>query len=657
MGLATEQARFLCITARKADCEYKSTEIAQQKLEITNQLSNISADYSNALNSTKLVWQNDATDRTAGVTYSLLMTPSAYNDYNPYLVTTSSGAIVLNSEYAAAAKAAGISKAGGIGSSSSRDKFIKELVGQGIVTENTANEIISTPKTVWNPSAGMGAVPMDKAETSAMQLSDLILSEAIGQQKIDWTSLYINSENGEISETEYNKHLSDLNDNLVAARQIVLYDDDGNIRTEDTSDTAKENFATKYKQYEEDIEKAKSEGRENDYNRLLAEKKQYVADNPVKAALYDISSYKAQYPKDKVKTFDTVASKFQTSSTSVAKTTISTDSKTNKSTVNSGITVIKNGVINSNSADIRDMDIGDILSGDVTLMIRNGNKSKSAEAMANLGQSLLLSMAKVFGYGQDTGIGLNVDEPSKKALEYAYTMVSNTYLRAGNTISNSGRTSDSAMTDNSAYINASKNNRIGQDADGQYTALSLSNMLSSFLTYYDNALNGTNSNYVVGKSVETSSFVTDDSGYYYIGKESGKSVSQTERLADFFDEIYNNICEKGWREDPSIDDEEYMTSAIKDGRYAMASLNQDGYYYQTRYNETGYMAEVTDDDAIARAEAEFTRMKSELTYKEDSIDLKSKKLDAEISALSTEYDTVKNLISKSIEKTFTMFSS
>ena len=57
MGLATEQARFLCITARKADCEYKSTEIAQQKLEITNQLSNVSADYSNALNSTKLIWQ------------------------------------------------------------------------------------------------------------------------------------------------------------------------------------------------------------------------------------------------------------------------------------------------------------------------------------------------------------------------------------------------------------------------------------------------------------------------------------------------------------------------------------------------------------------------------------------------------------------------
>lgn len=656
MGLATEQARFLCITARKADCEYKSTEIAQQKLEITNQLSNVSADYSNALNSTKLIWQNDATDRTANVTYSLLMTPSAYNDYNPYFVTTASGAIVLNSEYAAAAKAAGISKAGGIGSSSSRDKFIQELVGQGIVTDNTAKEIINTPKTNWNPSAGMGATPMDKAETSAMQLSDLILSDAIGKQKIDWTALYVDSANGEISETEYNKHLSDLKDNLITARQTVLYDNDGNVRTEDTSDTAQTTYAEKIQQYETDIKNAKTEGRENDYNRLLAEKKQYIADNPVKAATYDIAAYKAKYPKaTKVKGFDTIKNKFQTSETKVASTTLS--KVNNKSIVSSGITVVKNGIINSNSSDIRDMDIGDILSGDVTLMIRNNDKAASAEAMANLGQNLLLAIAKVLGYGQDTGIGLNIDEPSRKALEYAYTMVSNTYLRPGNTIANAGRDSDSGMTDNSAYANATNNNRIGQNSDGTYTALSLSNMLSSFLTYYDNALNGTNSKYVVGKSVETSNFVTDDSGYYYIGKESGTSASQIERLADFFDEIYNNICEKGWREDSSIDDEEYMTSAIKDGRYAMASLNNDGYYYQTRYNETGYMEEVTDDDAIARAEAEFTRMKSELTYKEDSIDLKSKKLDAEISALSTEYDTVKNLISKSIEKTFTMFSS
>ena len=127
MGLAASQARFLCITARKADCEYKSTELAQQKLDITKQLGAISTEYSNAMNATKLMWSNDAVNGSYGMTYSLLMMPSAANDFNPYMVTTSSGAIVLNGPYAAAAKAAGISKSGGIGSQESRDKFISAL--------------------------------------------------------------------------------------------------------------------------------------------------------------------------------------------------------------------------------------------------------------------------------------------------------------------------------------------------------------------------------------------------------------------------------------------------------------------------------------------------------------------------------------------------
>ncbi len=84
MGLAASQARFLCITARKADCEYKSTELAQQKLDITKQLGAISNEYSNAMNATKLMWSNDAVNGSYGMTYSLMMMPSAANDFNPY---------------------------------------------------------------------------------------------------------------------------------------------------------------------------------------------------------------------------------------------------------------------------------------------------------------------------------------------------------------------------------------------------------------------------------------------------------------------------------------------------------------------------------------------------------------------------------------------
>lgn len=699
MGLATAQARFLGITARKADCEYKSTEIAQQKLEITNQLSQVSADYSNALNSTKLVWQNDATNKITNVTYSMLMSPSALNDYNPYLITTPSGAIVLNSEYAAAAKAAGISKTGGFGSQDSRDKFIASLVKGGIVTQETAAKITKTDYYVndsgeieeipasnvdksgpvantqfvdWNASAGMGAKPKDKGNTDIMDLSGLILSESIGQQKIDWTSMFVDSSKGEISETEYDKNIKELNDTLKKAQKADI------SNSEKVDVNSQTDYNNQIEQLDKDIAAAKEAGNENSYNEKVREKETLIKNNPIKAAKYDLDAFKNKYSDtDKIIKFDTISSKFQTDKSEVKDSTIvpkysgSNSNNVTSYEVSDGITVIKNGNINRYGSEIKDLTIGDLLSGNITIMIQNSNAEQSASAMSNLAKGILDSITKVFGYGQSTGTGLNVDDASAKALEYAYKMVVNTYLKPGNAIKNGGKRSDTSMTDNNAYINATTYNRIGQNDNNTntgslsdmlspfkntYTAISLSNMLSSFLTFYDNSLSGSDSNYVVGKSVETSAFVTDDSSYVYIGKSSGTTISQEEKLADFFDEIYNNICEHGWREDSTIDDEEYLESAIKDGRYSMSSLNNDGYYYQTRYNETGYIEEVTDDDAIARAEAEYQRMKSELTYKEDSMDLKSKKLDAEISTLSTEYETVQKLISKNIEKTFTMFN-
>ena len=601
MGIATYQARFLGITARRADCEYQSTELAQQKLEITNQLSDIAQEYSNSLNATKLVWSNDAVNQDYGVTYSLLMTPSAMNDFNPYMVTTTTGAIVLNSEYAAAAKAAGISKAGGVGSQDSRDKFIAALVPGGIITQETAKQLTTTDyiyeagatpgnvnlvgtsteasgSVAWNPGAGMGSKPLDKGSVSAMQLSDLVMSEAIGLQTIDWAQLTVDKNGGKITQAEYDKKLDE---------------------------------------YDELISDARKSENQTEVERLTNEKNNYISNN-----------------KSKIDSFN-IDNTMQTSSSDIK---------------DSGFTVVENGIINHYKDEISNMTLGDILAKNIVLMFQGQDANRMSESV----EKLLESFAKILGLGQ-TGVGLNVDEASNEALEYAFTMTKNLFLKPGNAITVGSRPSDTAMTDNSAYLNATAYNRLS--TAGGYTAVSLSNMMSAFLTYFDNSLNGGTSDYVVGKTVETSAFVTDNKSYYYIGQDDVNAPKTNEKLADFYDEVYNNICEHGWREDASLDDDEYLESVIKDGRYSLSSLNNDGYYYQTRYNETGYMVEVTDNDAISRAEADYTAKKAELTYKEDSMDMKSKKLDAEISSLNTEYDTVKSLLSKSIEKTFTMFSS
>lgn len=616
MGLATSQARFLCITARKADCEYKSTELAQQKLEITNQLSDISANYANAMNSTKLVWKNDLVENDYGLTYNLLMTPSAANDYNPYMVTTSSGAIVLNSEYAAAAKAAGISKAGGISSADGRDKFIAALVPGGIVTQDTANSIMTTDYVAtkmddgtlkldkantsattgnvgWNSGAGMGSTPLDKNSVDGLDISALITSDLIGKQLVDWAQL-ITTSSEQITSAKYDSTIKDYDVQIKKAATALQY----------------------------------AEANTDDYT-------------VKEAALNALKDAKADFIKDAKKKgiVDITHDNFQMDNNSIRDT---------------GFTVVSNGTITYDEDTIKKMTIGDLLSSNIVLMTQN----QSADKMADAATKLMESIASIFGY-RNSGHGLNMDSKSNEALEFAMTMVKNINLKASNAITQGSSCDDKAMTNNSAYVNANDYNRIGtgQNKKTSYQAVSVSNLLSSFLTYYDNYMNGNSSAYVVGKRVDTSAFVTDDRNYRYFSEAEGTATSQKEKLADFYDQLYNNLCEKGWREDSALQDNEYLENALKTGRYAMSSLHEDGYFYQTRYNETGYIVEETDSDAIARAEAEFTQKKAELTYKEDAIDMKSKKLDAEISSLSTEYDTVKQLISKSIEKTFQMFQN
>lgn len=621
MGLATSQARFLCITARKADCEYKSTELAQQKLEITNQLSDISANYANAMNSTKLVWKNDLVENDYGLTYNLLMTPSAANDYNPYMVTTSSGAIVLNSEYAAAAKAAGISKAGGIASADGRDKFIAALVPNGIVTQDTANSIMTTDYVAtkmddgtlkldkantsattgnvgWNSGAGMGSTPLDKNSVDGLDISALITSDLIGEQLVDWAQL-ITTSSEQITSAKYDSTIKDYDVQIKKAATALQY---AEANTEDYTAKA--------------------------------------------AALNALKDAKAEFIKNAKKNgiVDVTRDNFQMDNNSVRDT---------------GFTIVSNGTITYDEDTIKKMTIGDLLSSNIVLMTQN----QSADKMSKYATKLMESIASIFGY-RNSGHGLNMDSKSNEALEFAMTMVKNINLKASNAITQGTSVDDKAMTNNSAYVNANDYNRIGtggkyvfSKGPVSYQAVSVSNLLSSFLTYYDNYMNGNSSAYVVGKRVDTSAFVTDDRNYRYFAEAEGTATSQKEKLADFYDQLYNNLCEKGWREDASVQDNEYLENALKTGRYAMSSLHEDGYFYQTRYNETGYIVEETDSDAIARAEAEFTQKKAELTYKEDAIDMKSKKLDAEISSLSTEYDTVKQLISKSIEKTFQMFQN
>ncbi len=584
MGLAASQARFLGITARKANCEFKSTELAEEKLNLSNQLSQISNEYFNALNATKLVWQNELTDRDYSVSYGLLMTPSAVNDYNPYMLTTKSGAIVLNSEYVQAAKAAGISMGGGVASQDGRDNFINALVESGAITNETAKLITIDSKqdvnyVKWNARSGVGGAILDKNTAYGMNISDLMMSESMGQKVIDWDGPDDIDNNG----IKVNNGIF----SVYESGKTYIY---RNIKSDDEIDDKNGTFGT-------------------------------------------------TNIKDKI----------------------------------GEITFIRNGSVMSSDAQINQLTIADLISDHVVVMVRSaiqndGNKVDSRtkagsfkDCSSEFADNVLRLMTSVFknlGYGDSAhSTGLNIDQDSSDALDYAYDMIKNVYLRPSNAVKNGDKieTSKSKLSENDAYQNAIKNNRIGQDDYGNYSAVDLSNVISAFLTYYDNYLMG-DSQFVVSKTVDLSSYVTESSSYLYFAEATDDIVSQEEKISDFYDELYNNLCARGWREDDTISNNENLEAAIKDGRYTLSALHDDGYFYQTNYINIEHLVEVADTEAIARAEADYTRKKSEITYKENSIDIKSKRLDAEIAELTTELNSVSSLIQEGV-KVFNIFQN
>ena len=174
MGLAASQARLLTITSRKSDCEYMSMKYSHQKLELAREMSEISNEYQEALNQTELYYDFYGTGDTSNpLTYSLMMTPSALNDYMPTLLTNQQGSVVLDSIYAACARAAGIPQEGlnGTASTRVRNEFVKALYKNGLITESSCNAITST---TYNNEAGLGSTDVSTLTTEDMTLEKLL---------------------------------------------------------------------------------------------------------------------------------------------------------------------------------------------------------------------------------------------------------------------------------------------------------------------------------------------------------------------------------------------------------------------------------------------------------------------------------------------------
>ena len=613
MGLAAGQARLLTITGRKSDCEYQSMRLSHQKLALSRQLSDISNEYQNSLDQTKLIYDYYGKgDESNPLSYGILMNPSALNGYMPTIITDPKGRTVLNSKYAEAARAAGIPQEGlgTLPSEELRNRFVMNLCGAGLITERLSNTILSLP---YNQKAGVGGGTTVAVQTASGSLNQLITQiKDLGDFTIDTSQVYKTYQGPSGRKNAKGNDASDVSINVVNQKDVSANAARGGVTINSIG------LAALLSNSDEDQYYLAYKGISGEQTPVfgVAKMQSFLTDTN---GFIDWLSDSFSQIFDSSDPYVSKALEYAASSTSnlVCPNQSSVGGKSYEELHKDWLT--KNlGRDTDEKTDHKKSDVKNFI--DPVSNEWCGNSSK--------------------------------DE------KYQENCVKNSRYCIGFSTVNSG-------------------NGWGTDSNDHATAgINLNNLAKAFLTYFVDYMEGvskTDSNgkdkYCVEKGAfkkvrgtnyqenNNISLVTDDIAYQYTWKIGSTVSSDDLAQSTFYDALFNQLCQNGWTENAQIDDNEYLQAMLQNGMMYISRVSDDGYYYQGNYATDTYIKEVADNTKIAQAEAKYNTEKAKLNSKEETLDLKLKNLDTEISSLTTEYDTVKNTISKNIEKSFKRYNA
>lgn len=609
MGLAASQARLLTITSRKADCEFQSMTLSHQKLSLSRDMEAVSTAYQNALNLTKLVYdyqgQNSA---ELDLSYGLLMTPSIYNDYYPKLVTDNKNRVILNGALATAARAAGIPAEGLLGTPSSdvRNRFIQALATTNIISPSTAASIQSVP---YKNTLGLGNTISVSATTEDLSYNDLL--NRVKAVATDTTQDYGMELGG--NETDTYKRSDDKN----RCSQEELYINGVRVKK-----------AEEWSNQGDNGSKVPPEG------------------SGYAVSLYDLLT------SEVVLHYDTCKS---------AQTPVIELAQMQKEIAGTG------GVL-------------DWMYDQFAAVLGGANKNDTAlqyaynqlfdlimpnKDLQELGTACNNSNYTRSNYDEIT----QYNDNNKKDNEGGDGIFNDIYTRVDmvGTLVEWGdvRGNDVRKHANNylGFVFSAKNKDSGNDGkDHTAASINISNLADAFLTSYVQYMQDVDkSEYNWDKGAISSSNLfngnTDKDFVFTVPSEAEIDNGDSDMNAAFYDTMFNMICTKGWVENAQIDSKEYMGEMLKNGMAYISSISDDGFYYQSVYSNEKLVREVADDEAIARAEAQYNTEKTRIENKEQTLDLKMKNLDTEISSLTQEYETVKSLVTKSVEKSFKRYEA
>ena len=125
--------------------------------------------------------------------------------------------------------------------------------------------------------------------------------------------------------------------------------------------------------------------------------------------------------------------------------------------------------------------------------------------------------------------------------------------------------------------------------------------------------------------------------------------------------IFQRIQQTGYytEEDQSktIKDNAWFEEQLRKGELQLEYYSTtDKKFISTSIDQDSSIQEVEDEREIALVEEKYKMDMAQVEQMDNKFDMELKKLDTEHNALQTEYDSVKSVIDKNVEKTFNIFS-
>lgn len=132
-----------------------------------------------------------------------------------------------------------------------------------------------------------------------------------------------------------------------------------------------------------------------------------------------------------------------------------------------------------------------------------------------------------------------------------------------------------------------------------------------------------------------------------------------EKKAEWYTNLFNRMNEGGYQalETGLAHSSEWIKFALESGLVSMEQVDVKKQWVSTMYSNCSNITESQVDVDITVAEAEYNKTMNEIEAKDKRYDIELKNIDTEHQSLQTEYDTIKSVIDKNVERNFKMFQA